>query len=186
MKIAVSQREIILENYTGESFVFDGIERSWYSFLNKHILIPVPNTITVDTDSFDFDCLLITGGPDSVARHFTENNLYKLFVEKNKPVVGVCHGAFVINDIEGGVNGRKDNHMSTQHQIYMEGTNYEVNSYHSQCIESITEDFEAVATDTDGTIEGFMHKQKPIYGIVWHPERQDNPVLPLVVRKLLQ
>jgi gamma-glutamyl-gamma-aminobutyrate hydrolase PuuD len=37
---------------------------------------------------------------------------------------------------------------------------------------------EKVAMDLDGYTEAFKHKDKEIYGIVWHPERMKNPVLP--------
>jgi gamma-glutamyl-gamma-aminobutyrate hydrolase PuuD len=184
MKIAVSQREIILKNSIGDDLVFDGIERAWAKFLQGHDLVPVPNT--VDIEHLDFDCLLLTGGPDSVARHLTENALYAVAYKRDLPIVGVCHGAFAINDIAGGVNGRVEGHIGTLHTVMLEGQLHEVNSYHSQSIESLGEDFLATGWDPDGTIEAFQHKTRPIYGIVWHPERQSTPVLPQAVRNLFQ
>lgn len=184
MKIAISQREIVLQNAIGDSLVFDGIERSWAKFLTGHTIIAVPNI--VDIDHLDFDCLLLTGGPDSVARHLTENALYAVAYQRELPIVGICHGAFVINDIAGGYNGTCQGHIGTTHCVTLDGQEYTVNSYHSQSIELLGDDFVATGHDEDGMIESFQHSTRPIYGIVWHPERMDQPVVPDVVKQLLE
>ena len=180
MRILISQIEHVRPP---RNFVFDALERSYYRFLQGHELIPVPNIIKVP--DIDYDCLMLTGGPDSVARNQTENLLYQDAVEKGKPVVGICHGAFVINDISKGVNGSVDGHVDANIKITMEGREHTVRCYHSQAIEKLGEDFEAIAYDNEGIIEAFKHVSKPIYGIVWHPERMDEPVLPSDVADLL-
>lgn len=185
MRIAISQREIILENSVGESLMFDGLERAWHSFLRGHNVIPVPNTVKFNPDHLDFDCLIISGGPDSVARHYSENALYALARERGIPVIGVCHGAFVINDIEGGENGNTVGHIGTNHFVNIGGVSHMVNSYHSQCILALPVGFHETARDHNGGIEAFEHDTLPIYGIVWHPERMAVPVLTPVVENLL-
>jgi len=37
---------------------------------------------------------------------------------------------------------------------------------------------EPIAWDLQDNIEGFKHKDKQIWGLVWHPERMVKPVLP--------
>jgi putative glutamine amidotransferase len=183
MKIAISQREIILQNAIGNSLVFDGLERVWAKFLAGHEIVPIPNVINIDF--LEFDCLVLTGGADSVARHLTENALYKLALDHSIPIVGICHGAFVINDLSGGINGYCKGHIGTTHTIRLDNQEYVVNSYHSQSISSLGKDFVVTSRSTDNEIESFKHTNLPIYGIVWHPERMDNPILPNNVRKLL-
>lgn len=184
MKIAISQREIVLQNAIGDSLVFDGIERAWAKFLIGHDLVAVPNIVD-DLEKLEFDCLVLTGGPDSIARHLTENALYALAFTRGLPIVGICHGAFAINDIAGGYNGTCQGHIGTTHCVTVDEQDYMVNSYHSQSIEILGDDFVATGIDKDGNIEAFQHSTLPIYGIVWHPERMTNPVLPNNVRKLL-
>lgn len=183
MRIAITQREIVVENTAGQ-FTFDALERIWYEFLPRHDLIPLPNLIKVDKN-LKIDCLLISGGPDSYARHMTEDNLYAWAVEKNIPVIGICHGAFVINDLGGGENGRCEGHHGTVHEITMDGEIHEVNSYHTQCIKTIGPDFVGEAWDPDGRIEAFSHKSLPIHAIVWHPERQSSPLMTNPIKKIL-
>ena len=69
MKILVSQEE-----YIKFSKPFDALERNYYHFLADHEIIPVPNIVKVP--DYDYDCLVLTGGPDSPARHKTENILF--------------------------------------------------------------------------------------------------------------
>lgn len=181
MKILISQRDVRIPP---SNFVFDALERSWYKFLSKHFLIPLPNTGTIDK-TLDYDCLVLTGGPDSIERHTTENLIYYHTLELGKPIIGFCHGAFAVNDLSGGINGYIEGHVQTDHEIIMENKIHTVNSYHGQSIEKLGLDMETVAMDMDGNIEAFKHKQLPIYGIVWHPERMNNPVLPEDVERIL-
>lgn len=180
MKILISQIEHLRPP---RYWPADTLERSYYRFLQAHTLVPVPNIIKVP--DIDYDCLILTGGPDSISRNQTENLLYNHAVKNNKPVIGICHGAFVINDINKGVNGYIDGHVDADIKITMEGEEHTVRCYHSQAIEKLGKDFKAIAHDSDGIIEAFKHISKPIYGIVWHPERMDIPVLPAEVKKLL-
>jgi gamma-glutamyl-gamma-aminobutyrate hydrolase PuuD len=67
----------------------------------------------------------------------------------------------------------------------MKDGKYEVNSYHTQSISKISDDFEVIAVDELDNIEAFKHKTKQIYGVVWHPERMTIPVLPASIKTLL-
>lgn len=136
-------------------------------------------------ETIEFDCLVLTGGPDSIERHLTEDLLFKHAEKLGKPIVGFCHGAFAVNDLTGGTNGVIDGHVQTEHYVYMDGENHLVNSYHGQSIETIGDDMEVIALAGDDSIEAIKHKYKPIYGIVWHPERMKEPVLPDEVRSIL-
>lgn len=182
MKILMSTRDVRIPP---NNFLFDCLERSWYALLYKHQLVPVANIGVID-ESVDFDCLILTGGPDSLARHTTEDLLFQHALKLGKPIIGVCHGGFAVNDLTGGTNGYQEGHEDTSHMINMEGGVYTVNSYHSQFVETLGLDMITIATDSDNNIEAFQHKDKPIYGIIWHPERMKHPVLPAAVKLLLE
>ena len=164
------------------NFVFDSLERAYYKFFEGHTLIPAPNTVKVPYN--DYDCLVLTGGPDSIARSQTENLLYADALEKGKPIVGICHGAFAINDICGGKNGIVEGHLDNDVKIILENKKHTVKCYHSQNIERLAEGFIPIAHDEQGNIEAFRHEALPIYGLLWHPERMTVPVLPTEVKKL--
>ena len=174
MKILVTQSEIRRPPFF---FPADILERSWYSLLTGHEIIPVPNLPDKKFDN-NWDCLIITGGNDSIARHLTEDKLFKIADENNKPIIGFCHGAFVVNDLSGGINSNIDGHFDVNHTIEMEGSIYNVNSFHSQGILKLAPNFQSIAIDKDGNCEAFQHKSKLQWGILWHPERMEHPLLP--------
>lgn len=173
-----------MTNSMGLDMMCDALEQDWHRFLSRHEVM-VQSNLAVTTLPQDFDCLILTGGPDSLARHQTENALFAHAMQLGKPIVGVCHGAFVINDLTGGTNGRISGHEACFHSVTMEGVQHTVNSHHSQCLSLLGDDMIAVAWDQDGNVEAFQHARRPIYGVVWHPERMVNPVLPRAVKNLL-
>jgi GMP synthase-like glutamine amidotransferase len=180
VKILVSQQEYVKPP---RNFVLDALERAYYNFLTGHEILPVANNNKVPEN--DYDCLLLTGGPDSEARNQTENTLYAHAISKGKPIIGICHGAFVINELAGGVNGSIEGHVDKDHSVTMGEKIYTVNSYHTQVIERLPKDFVSLAEDKDGNVEAFRHKELAVFGIVWHPERMSDPVLPDAVKNIL-
>lgn len=175
MKIIISQQERRLPPFF---FTQDALERGWYRLLAGHDICPVPNIPDFDFESMQFDCLILSGGNDSVDRHLTEDRLYALAESRALPIIGVCHGAFAVNDLAGGRNAQITGHVDQDHVIRMDSQEFEVNSYHGQCIEQLPPGFEPVAHDLSGVIECFRHIFRPTWGVVWHPERQRQPVLP--------
>lgn len=181
MRVLISQRDVRIPP---SFFQFDALERSWYKFLSNHHLIPIPNLGKIDT-TIDFDCLILTGGPDSIERHYTENALFNHAYILDKPIIGFCHGAFAVNDLTGGTNGIIDNHVHVDHFVFVNGKKHLVNSFHGQSIETIGTDMQVIAVSEDNSIEAIKHKHKPIYGVVWHPERMDEPILPDEVKRII-
>jgi putative glutamine amidotransferase len=69
----------------------------------------------------------------------------------------------------------------------MDGKKVLVNSYHGQTITQLGKGMIPLAIhEADQTIEAFRHEHLPIFGIVWHPERMEIPVLPEAVATLLK
>ena len=182
MRIVVSQRDIILPP---ANFLHYGVERDWYRFLPQHQLFPVPNIPLEKPYYEDYECLLLTGGPDSYERNMTENLLFVHAVKKGVPIIGICHGAFVVNELSGGTNDYVEDHHDTVHNVLMDGKQHLVNSYHKQAIKNLGKKSVPLATDKTGRVEAFRHQDYPIYGIVWHPERMAEPVLPKEVQAIL-
>jgi putative glutamine amidotransferase len=182
MKILISQQEQQLPPFF---YLQDALEKGWYSVLAGHDILPVPNLPNQNFERFDFDCLIISGGKDSVNRHLTENQLYALAEQRGVPVIGFCHGAFAVNDLAGGVNGKIPGHVDHDHDVILDGQAITVNSYHSQNIQILAPGFESLAQAMDGSIEAFKHILKPVWGVVWHPERMKIPVLPRDLAKFL-
>lgn len=178
MKIAITQREITIR-----TTVYDCLERGWYNLLNRHEILPVPNDHEFDISSAD--CLILSGGETTESREFTETFCFAQALEKNIPVIGVCHGAFVLNRWFHGINSAVTGHDQLDHEVFLEEQWQTVNSYHRIKIEILADEFFGLARDKDNNVEAFKHENLPIWGLVWHPERMDVPVLPKELKELL-
>lgn len=176
MNIAITQRELDIRGWT-----YDCIQQDWYDFLAHHTLWAVPNNSSFTLA--EADCLILSGGNSSDRRDRTESIAVQLFADK--PIIGVCHGAFFLNRFYGGVNTSIEGHHGINHSIKMEFKTHQVNSYHSANIETLADCLEPIAVDDNGVVEAFKHKELPQWGIVWHPERMETPVLPQAVGELL-
>lgn len=176
MKIAITQRQLSINGIT-----YDCLEQGWYRLLSSHEVIAIPNLVNIDLDA---DMLILSGGNSSKDRYETEMFCCEWAKERNIPTLGVCHGAFFLNFLYGGMNGDIDGHQNTTHDIIMENSTVEVNSYHQMAITELAPDLEALAYSSD-RVEGFRHCSLPIWGLVWHPERMKVPVLPNALREIL-
>jgi putative glutamine amidotransferase len=176
MKIGISQRQVEING-----FVYDCLEQGWYEFFLGHELIPIPNLNNI---GLDVDMLVLSGGETTEDRYQTEVACTAWAIENDVPILGVCHGAFLLNFLYSGTNVKTLGHQNTKHTVHMEGQEYIVNSYHSMMIQELGIGLDVIA-HCDAVVEAFKHTQLPVWGIVWHPERMDDPVLPSDLKALI-
>ena len=166
--------------------VYDAIEHGWYSYFKHHTLYPIRNDPEQDFKKIaqSLDAFVITGGDDSILRRTTEIKLAKYMMFLNKPVLGVCHGAFMLTDLLGGsVVETVQGHQETLHPIQYFGDTVIVNSFHTLAIKQLHTSGTILCTDHDGHIEAWI--DGTLAGVVWHPERMDRPWLPDEIHNLL-
>jgi len=96
----------------------------------------------------------------------------------------VCHGCFLLTDILGGRVEDIDGHMDLPHNVNYNNRIRAVNSYHSLGISRLHESGTVLATDAVGNCEAWIDGY--IAGVVWHPERMDEPWLPVEISNLMR
>jgi len=191
-KIGISSR--IVENFTYKESR-DALSHEWGEFLEKIDLIPIqiPNSLK-SLDSFlkniKLDGIILSGG-DNIGefpkRDKTEKELLEYGIQNKIPILGVCRGLQIINEFFGGriIKSNSGKHVGKNHQILLENEfkkrffeRVEVNSFHNNIIaeNQIGKNLQKFASDEeDKTVEGICHREFPIIGVMWHPERkQDN------------
>jgi len=157
------------------------------------IPIFIPNTLNdvkLFVEELELDGLILSGGDnkgDEELRDQTENILIKFGMQNKIPILGICRGMQVINDYFGGniIITKNNEHVNKDHEIIitdkkireiLEFKEKKVNSYHHNIIleKNLGKGLKSFAKTNDNTIEGFLHNEFPIIGIMWHPERNKN------------
>lgn len=158
------------------------------------------------------DGLLLSGGKDvatdlygqeqkydfvitDTQRDDLEWKLIKAFIDRRKPIFGICRGIQVLNVYFGGTliqdipDQLGGNHAkgvchpaelkkdSILGQLF--GESMEINSYHHQALDALGNGLIATAwSDANGhrIVEAVEHESLPIWSVQWHPERMTGPV----------
>ena len=131
---------------------------------------------------------IIPGGNDVNPILYNENNHcsnindlddiidYKVinYAIANKiPILGICRGYQVLNVYFGGsLHQNIDNHFNN-HFVEYKNYKFNVNSTHHQAIKKLANNLIPLFKHNN-IIESFIHKELPIIGIQWHPERMDD------------
>ena len=165
---------------------YDATDQAWYKFFAGHDIITIQNNVDQNFDEIanTLDVLIITGGNDPTIRRVTETRLATKMLMRKKPIIGICHGAFLLTDLLGGeVEENHDEHLDTEHLITLGERKMLVNSQHNLVIKKPHSTATVIAEDLAGNCEAWI--DGTIAGVVWHPERMEKPFLPEEIYKLL-
>lgn len=141
-------------------------------------------------DSLKLDAIVLSGGNslavlDSNASDAAEERdafeaaLLDEALARDIPVLGVCRGMQMINHYFGGALTACSGHVATRHSLnvipeYQSLIATPVNSYHGYGIlpHQLAPSLTPIAQDNEGLVEAFVHSEKRVMGIMWHPERE--------------
>ena len=119
---------------------------------------------------------------------------FEAFFQRKKPILGICRGHQLVNAATGGANmlnfPRKhavEHSEGIAHDVLAEpgsflariyGERFLVNSFHRDCAWSVGPGMREAAKSPDGLIEAIEHRDLPVFGVQFHPERMrgDNRV----------
>ena len=158
------------------------------------------------------DGLLLSGGKDVATNLYGQEQKYdfvitdqqrddlewkliKAFIDRKKPIFGICRGIQILNVYFGGTLTQDipdqlgGNHAKgVCHPLTIEkdsilggmfGESMEINSYHHQSLAQLGKGLRATAwADANGhtIVEAVEHESLPIWATQWHPERMTGPV----------
>ena len=180
--IAITQR--LTSEYNGQE-IRESLDTMWYDFIKSCGFSLVPISVKQNIPQFlqkmQISGIVFSGGNDLSAvnpeevnkiRDAFEKELLKEAIKQNIPVIGVCRGMQLINDFFGGSLRQVTGHVATTHQISGKNLTRFVNSFHNYALNDIHGDFAVDFVADDGIVEAFHHKNKDVYAIMWHPERE--------------
>lgn len=205
LRVGISLRIMNAQNYDEKR---DALSHDWPIFLERLNINPIfiPNSL-LDVKSYldemKIGGIILSGGDnlgDYPERDRTEKELLDYAVQNKVPVLGVCRGMQIINDYFGGSMEKLSDskHVKKNHHVEIINTNFSscfnsksflVNSFHYNLIrkDALGRNLVPFAIVTsDNSVEGFSHSTLPIFGVMWHPERDQNLINESLFRKVFQ
>ncbi len=166
-----------------DSFVWNLVD---YVSIFEPDTIVVPNTISPDEiEKINPDAIVISPGPGHPANPKDIGSCLEIIRKSDVPLLGVCLGHQAIAVAFGGevnhspsgpVHGKTALISHNGNSIYTGLPNPLVGGrYHSLAIAKLPNDLEVTARTSEGIIMGVKHKQKPIFGLQFHPESVLTP-----------
>jgi len=151
-------------------------EHGVYSEIVPHDI--KPEEIKTLSEKFNVRGLILSGGPASVYEQNTPRPDPRI-LELNLPILGLCYGHQLIAQTVGGkvepasqreygiayvkvdkpVGVLKG--LSEREKVWMS---------HGDTVFAIPSEYEVLAHTENCPVAAFRHKNKPIYGLQWHPE----------------
>ena len=197
---------------TYSKFPWYALRRNYLSSISRFGALPVPLTHDLKlVNSFSklLDGLVITGGDFDIDPKIYNNlkkgsknlkrkrtnfeiKIFNKFLVLDKPILGICGGAQLINVASGGsliqdlkkgsINHEQTNPRNqTSHEITIyrksklfkicKKNKIKVNSAHHQSVKTLGKNLIISARSSDKVIEAIEHKKhKWCIGLQWHPE----------------
>ena len=177
----------VLETYKNQFEL--SVEKNLLILLKKKLKFKNVDILTHNSNLNKYNIFISSGGnnikkfsknlKDKIRNDF-EMKIIKHSIKKKSTYIGICYGAqFVANMFGASLN--KNNFKNKKRHAIKFTKNFDnikkntktiVNSFHDYKINKINSNLikYAISKD-DNSIEFFKHKNKKIYGIMWHPER---------------
>jgi putative glutamine amidotransferase len=188
--IAVSMRADVNGSYLETR---DSLDQEWLHFFSRCNLLPVliPNNVDIAKgifQNYNIDGLLLTGGNDvggsnetDISRDKCEEMLINFAMDKKLPTLGICRGMQFIGKYFGADLTNCHGHVNKTFPIihkkkcrqYPELSQISsANAYHNYQLINLPDELLPLCYSECGVLKAVEHKNKPILGIMWHPERE--------------
>lgn len=160
----------------------DGLDQRWASFIHRcgFVPYPIPNHVDLLSSVLKLPLIgiILTGGndinSDAPERDLLEKKIIDYSLAHSLPLLGVCRGMQLILNHFGSCIEKIEGHVGTSHAVNFKNERTQKNSYHNYGTYKVQPPLTVIGIAEDGIIEAVKHDHSPIFGIMWHPER-NNP-----------
>jgi GMP synthase (glutamine-hydrolysing) len=151
-------------------------ENGVYSEIVPHDISP--EEVEALNQKFNVKGLIFSGGPSSVYE-LNAPKLHPRILEVNLPILGLCYGHQLLAQI---THGKVEPATCKEYGIaqvtidksvgVLEGLSNSERVWmsHGDTVCSLPDEFESLAHTENCPVAAFRNKNKPIYGLQWHPE----------------
>ncbi len=168
-------RLLLIDNY--DSFTYNLFQL--FSTFNIEVFVYRNDEVTVEEISrMKFDWICISPGPKTPKDSGISPEVVRIFYKK-VPILGVCLGMQVINEVFGGkttlaplpMHGKKDLVYHNGKSIFKGiPSPFLAARYHSLQCYPVGKPLEILARSSDGVVMGISHTEYPVCGVQFHPE----------------
>jgi para-aminobenzoate synthetase len=170
-------KTLLIDNY--DSFTFNLFQLIAKVNRVQPIVVRNDSAPWSEIRQWDFDNIVISPGPGrpEVERDF--GICSQAIKEANVPVLGVCLGYQGLCHLFGGtvdyaksvMHGRASKIIHTAEEIFRGiPSPFTAIRYHSLHVSKLSDELEQMAWTEDGIVMGARHKNRPIWGVQFHPE----------------
>ncbi|HUP28322.1 MAG TPA: glutamine-hydrolyzing carbamoyl-phosphate synthase small subunit [Chloroflexia bacterium] len=128
------------------------------------------------------DGILLSNGPGDPSRlDYAVNTVRTLVEQGERPVFGICLGHQLLGLASGATTSKmKFGHRGVNQPVLETATGRlsVTTQNHGYMVEpsSIPADYLVTHTNlNDGSVEGIAHRERPVWGVQWHPEAHPGP-----------
>ena len=143
----------------------------------------VPNT-SPSSDLDGLDGLILSGGAPSIASEIDKlGNISSYIEDHSYPILGICAGFHFIalhfgGEVAPGKHpefGKTEVTISKQDDI-LKGIPEKIIAWenHNDEVKSLPDSFEVLASSKTCPIQAYRHRERPIYGVQFHPEVENT------------
>ncbi|MFI9643465.1 aminodeoxychorismate synthase component I [Micromonospora sp. NPDC051925] len=169
-------RTLLIDNY--DSFTYNLFQYIGEATGQPPVVVPNDSDwsrIRVE----DFDAVVVSPGPGSPERARDFGISRQAILDSGLPVLGVCLGHQGIAQVFGGtvslapspMHGRVSPVRHTGVDVFKGlPSPFDAVRYHSLAASDLPDELEAIAWSDDGVVMGLRHREKPLWGVQFHPE----------------
>jgi len=140
----------------------------------------IPNTIKFkEIEKEKINGLVLSGGAPRIGLKGKLGNTDEILEKADFPIIGICAGHQYIARFYGGeaIPAKKAEYGKVELEIIKDDLFFKkvpkksiVWESHNDEVSKIPEKFELLASSKDCIVQAMKHKNKPIYGLQFHPE----------------
>jgi GMP synthase-like glutamine amidotransferase len=128
-----------------------------------------------------YDKIILCGTALKDNSYAKQIDIFSWLIQYDRPILGICAGMQVISSVFGGsimpqlsIGLKK---MEIVNETPLLGEPRQIEGYHlHNCGTTLPNGFQLVAGSNDA-VEAFKHRQKSVYGIIFHPEVRNKWIL---------